>query len=173
MLRPIGLVGCAILAASALVAAPAAAQKFDTKDANFVKDAAQCSMLEFELAKLATTNASSEDVKQFSKRIIDDHAKVDQELVKLAGNKGVTLPKTLEDKKCKELCDKMSKLKGKDFDREYMRHVVDDHEKALAEFQTAAKSLTDPDLKAWVTKTLPTLTDHLRQAKEVQAKIAK
>jgi putative membrane protein len=171
MRRAVGLVGCAILAAFALVAAPAAAQKLDTKDANFVKDAAQCGMLEFELAKLAATNASSEDVKQFGKRIVDAHAKVNQELTTLASNKGVTLPKILEDKKCKEVCDKLSKLKGKDFDREYMRQTVEDHEKALTEFQTAAKSLSDPDLKAWVTKALPTLSDHLRQAKEIQAKI--
>jgi putative membrane protein len=171
MQRKVFLIGLALLAASAFLVGPAAAQKFDSKDADFVKHAAECTLLDVELSKLAAQNAASEDVKNFAKRMVDDHSKANKELTSLASTKGVKLSTTIEDKKCKELCDKMAKLKGKDFDREYMRHMVEDHEKDLAEFQQAAKSLTDADLKSWATKTLPTLQDHLRQAKEISAKV--
>jgi putative membrane protein len=174
MRQCIGLVVSAfVVVAVLLLISPAAAQKIDTKDADFVKEIAQGCILEVELGQYAMQNASSPEVKLFGKRVVDDHTKANKELMFLATQKGLKLATKLEDKKCQELCDKLSKLKGQDFDREYIRHMVEDHERDLAKFQTASKSLSDPDLKAWVVKILPTLTDHLKQAKEIQAKLEK
>jgi len=41
---------------------------------------------------------------------------------------------------------------------------VSDHEEAVALFQKEASSGTDPDLKAFAQKTLPTLQEHLKMA---------
>src|SRR5207248_3160534 len=127
---------------------------------------------EVKLGEYAMTAASSEAVKKFGKRMVDDHSKANKELKTLAADKGVTLPSTL-DKKCQEVYDKLAKIKGAEFDKEYMRHMVEDHEKDVAKFQTAAKSLQDPDLKAWALKTLPTLNEHLRMAKEIHGQVEK
>jgi predicted outer membrane protein len=40
----------------------------------------------------------------------------------------------------------------------------------LAEFQHVASQSTDPDIKAFASKTLPTLQDHLRQAEAAAKK---
>jgi len=104
--------------------------------------------------------------------MVDDHSKANQELKTLATNKGVTLPTAL-DKKCQEVYDKLTKLRGSEFDKEYMRHMVEDHEKDVAKFQSASKNLQDPDLKAWALKTLPTLNEHLRMAKDIHGQIEK
>ena len=37
----------------------------------------------------------------------------------------------------------------------------------MKEFQKATKKVKDADLNAWAAKTLPTLEQHLQQAKEV------
>ena len=52
-----------------------------------------------------------------------------------------------------------------------MADMVEDHEKDVAEFQKATQEVKDPELQAWVSKTLPTLQDHLRMAKETAGKL--
>jgi len=58
------------------------------------------------------------------------------------------------------------KLQGAAFDRAYMDAMVKDHETDVREFQTESKSGSDPEIKAWAAKTLPTLEEHLRVARE-------
>ena len=47
-----------------------------------------------------------------------------------------------------------------------MQHMLADHRKDVAAFKTESTSGKDPDVKAWATKTLPTLEDHLKVARE-------
>ena len=174
MKRSMVLAGGAVVAALALIVAPAAAQKqkLAGADADFIKEAAEGGMLEVKLGQYAMDNAGSEAVKKFAKRMVDDHGKASMELKTLAADKNVTLPTKL-DKKSQETYDKLAKLKGTEFDKEYMRHMVEDHEKDVAKFQSASKNLQDPDLKAWALKTLPTLNEHLRMAKDIHGQIEK
>jgi putative membrane protein len=44
---------------------------------------------------------------------------------------------------------------------------VKDHKKDVKEFEKAEKKAEDADLKAWITKTLPTLQEHLRMAENL------
>ena len=48
------------------------------------------------------------------------------------------------DRSAKREHDKLSKLSGADFDREYMKHMLDDHKKDVKDFQKEAKSGKDP-----------------------------
>src|SRR5947199_64243 len=75
------------------------------------------------------------------------------------------------DDDAKKTQDELSKKSGKDFDKSYINDMVKDHEKDVAEFQKKSTAAQDPDLKAWVSKTLPTLQDHLKMAKETAAKV--
>lgn len=72
----------------------------------------------------------------------------------------------------RKMLDKFAGYTGAKFDHEYMEHMVDDHEKDVKEFEDASKNAKDPDIKAFAAKTLPTLQEHLRMAKEAQ-KLAK
>jgi putative membrane protein len=103
--------------------------------------------------------------------MVTDHSKANDELKQLATTKGLTLPATLSAEHQKT-ADELAKKKGKDFDKAYMNDMVKDHEKDVAEFQKQSTSAQDPDLKAWATKTLPTLQDHLKQAKQVSSSLA-
>jgi putative membrane protein len=134
-------------------------------DQHFVMEAAKGGMAEVELGKLAADRASSEDVKKFGQRMVDDHGKANDELKKLAENKNLTLP-TAPDPKQKATVDRLSKLSGEAFDRAYMQEMLRDHRKDVSEFRTESKSGKDPDVKAWAAKTLPTLEEHLRLAQD-------
>jgi putative membrane protein len=144
--------------------------KLSSADKEFIMKAAEGGMSEVEFGQLAVGKANSADVKQFAQRMIDDHSKANDELKQLAQNKGVTLPATINDKDMKEK-DKLAKLSGADFDKTYMRAMVKDHEKDVAEFEHVSNSAKDADVKAWASATLPTLKDHLQMARDTASKI--
>jgi putative membrane protein len=146
------------------------ASTLDHDDQEFVNKAAQGGMAEVMLGQTASTKGTSPDVKNFGNRMVTDHGKANDELKQLAQTKGVTLPADVDDES-KQMSDKLSKLSGKDFDKEYISGMVEDHEKDVKEFEKASKDAKDPDLKAWAAKTLPTLQDHLKMAKEAKAKL--
>src|SRR4029453_16620859 len=148
----------------------AAASGLSAADQAFAKEAAIGSMAEVDLGHLAASKASSPDVKQFGQRMVDDHGKANEELKSWASQKSVNLPTEL-DAKHKAEHEKLEKLSGDAFDRAYMTSMVADHNKDVAEFQRQSKSAKDPDLRAWATKTLPTLQDHQKSAKEISAKV--
>jgi putative membrane protein len=150
-------------------ASSAGSSQLSSADQNFVKKAAAGGMAEVELGKLATEKASSDDVKKFGQRMVDDHSKANDQLKQLASQKGITLPSDL-DPKDKALKDRLSKLSGSEFDRAYMKNMVRDHTKDVAEFRKESTSAKDSDLKKFASQTLPTLEDHLKEAKSVAPK---
>jgi putative membrane protein len=137
-----------------------------TADSKFMDKAAQGGMAEVELGQLAQENGQSAEVKAFGKRMIDDHSKANDQLKQLAAQKGVSLPTSLDSKDLATK-DKLSKLKGADFDKAYMKDMVMDHKKDVAEFEHESKSAKDPDLKSWAGETLPTLQSHLQEAEKI------
>jgi putative membrane protein len=139
-------------------------------DRKFIEDAAKGGMAEVELGKLAQQKASNEQVKQFGERMVQDHSKAGDELKQVASSKGVTPPATL-DKASQHEMDKLQKLSGAQFDREYMDHMVKDHKKDIKDFQKEAKSGKDADVKNFASSTLPTLQDHLKMAQAAQAAV--
>ena len=145
--------------------APAAAASKQSADQKFVMEAAKGGMAEVELGKLAQEKAASEQVKNFGKRMVDDHGKANDELQTLAKNKNITLPTDLDPKE-KALKDRLSKLSGAAFDRAYMNAMVQDHRKDVNAFKAESTRGQDPDVKAFASKTLPTLEDHLKLAQQ-------
>lgn len=142
--------------------APASAQ-MASADRQFIMEAARGGMAEVELGQLATDKAQSDAVKQFAQRMVTDHGKANDELKSLAESKSIMLPTDL-DAKHKATKDRLSKLSGAQFDRAYMQDMVSDHQKDVSEFRKQSQSARDPELKAWATKTLPTLQEHLQMA---------
>jgi putative membrane protein len=139
-------------------------------DQEFVTKAAKSGMAEVQLATNVTQRAANADVKAFAQKMIEDHNKANQELTTIASSKGVTPPTDIDPDK-KALDEELSKLSGTDLDKRYMEEMVKDHTAAVADFEKAAQSLADPDLKAWAAKTLPTLHQHHTSAQEIAAKL--
>jgi putative membrane protein len=135
-------------------------------DKKFVKDAALGGMTEVELGKLAAEKGSSDAVKQFGQKMVDDHSKANEELKQVASNEKMDIPDSL-DSKHKSRIDKLSKLSGPDFDKAYLKDQVKDHQQDVSEFQSEAQGGTDPNVKQFAVKTLPVLQDHLSMVKDL------
>lgn len=139
-------------------------------DQHFMDKAAQGGMAEVKLGQLAKEHASNQAVKDFGQRMVDDHSKANDELKSLAGQKNVTLPAEI-DARDQATYDHLSKLNGAAFDRAYMRDMVADHRKDIADFQKEANSGHDADVKAWTAKTLPVLQTHLSLAESAEKQV--
>jgi len=141
-------------------------------DNPFVTKAANGGMAEVKLGTLATQKAANPDVKAFGQQMVDDHGKANDELKQLASSKGITLPTDIDAKEQAKY-DRLSKLSGAEFDRAYMKEMVSDHHTDVAEFRRESQRGSDPDVKAWAAKTLPTLEHHLQMAESTDAKVKK
>jgi putative membrane protein len=138
-------------------------------DTTFVQKAAQGGIAEVALGQLAAQKASSEDVKKFGQKMVDDHSKTNDELKQLAAQEHIDLPQqmTTKDKATKV---RLEKLSGARFDRVYMYNIVKDHEKDVAEFERESQMAKDPALKGFAQQTLPTLREHLLEAQKIAPK---
>jgi putative membrane protein len=136
-------------------------------DPQFAAKAAQGSYAEVELGRLAAQKGQSETVRAFGERMATDHAKTKQKLEKIAAQENISLPEDL-DKDAKQNYEKLSKLSGPAFDRAYARDMVKEHKKDVAEFQKEASAGKNETIRAFAADALPTLQDHLKQAREIK-----
>ena len=136
-------------------------------DKKFMEKAAAGGMAEVQLGQLAAQKAATDDVKKFGQRMVDDHSKANDQLKQIASRKGVDLPTQL-DRSAEHEMDKLSKLQGAAFDREYMKHMVADHKKDVSEFKSESRKARDGDVKQFASSTLPTLEEHLSLAQSAQ-----
>jgi|SRR5215467_10831333 len=165
------------LAVSAILGTSALAQTAGTRtakrltaDTMFIAKAAEGGMAEVELGRLAQQRGSNEAVKTFGKRMETDHTKINDDLKTIAESKNVTWPTALNARD-QATMDRLSNLSGAEFDRAYMADMVRDHRADVAEFRRQADHATDPDVKNFAAKYLPTLQDHLRMAEDTQKQL--
>jgi putative membrane protein len=144
------------------------ASSLGSDDTTFVDNAAKGGLAEVQMGRLAAKKASSPEVREFGNLMVHDHSKVNAALSSLAASKGVKLPDSKsigEDVSMAHL--KM--LSGKSFDEAYIKTMVDDHKEDIQAFQKAADGSSDPDVKHFASKTLPTLQSHLTKIEKIQS----
>jgi putative membrane protein len=125
----------------------------------FLRKAAEGGMAEVKFGKLAAEKASSEDVKAFGQKMVDDHTVLNSEMASIADSMGVRLPKTINKEDQAEY-DKLSGLSGSDFDTEYLTAMVKDHHQDLREFRMEVNDTQDPTLKETVERGEQVIREH-------------
>jgi putative membrane protein len=169
----IGSVGLALMLTSgALFAAETEGQRgqLTEKDFKFAKDAIRGGMEEVQLGELAKQNAASPAVREFGEGMVTDHQKANDQLKQIVQKRGALIPVSLSHHETSRL-EHLQKLSGADFDKAYISDMISDHKKDVREFEKATRNLSDPELKAFAEKTLPTLQEHLREAESLGAQI--
>lgn len=140
-------------------------------DQAFAKDAAAGGIAEVKLGQLAQDRGSNQMVKSFGERMVVEHSSANDKLKEAASKANVALPEEMSSKD-QALYSRLSKLNGAEFDREYAKAMVEDHTKDVSEFRKEAKSGKDPNIKMFAEQTLPTLEEHLNQAKEMERSVS-
>lgn len=141
-----------------------------TSDNSFVRKAAEANYAEIQLGKLAQDKGTNPAVKNFGQRMVTDHTKAYDELKPIASKDNITMPDRMNVKD-QALYDRLSKVSGTQFDREYMRNMVKDHESDVAEFQRESTKAKEQNVRTYASNTLPVLQEHLRLAEDANAKV--
>lgn len=125
---------------------------------HFLQKAGAAGAAELKLAQAAEAKASSDNVKEIAKTLAADHSAANAELAAIAKAKSITIsePPAKDHKKHEEILKKT----GEDFDAAFVAEMKECHKKDIALFETASKELKDPEVKAFVDKTLPVLKKH-------------
>lgn len=162
------LKGLALLAALGFTPITSNAETVSPAGKKFAKEAAIGGMMEVQGGQIAEKQGGTQAVKDFGAMMVKDHTAAGDELKAIAAKDDIKLPEKLTPSHQKHI-DELAALNGEAFDKAYVPMMVEDHEKDLAEFQAAAKSLKDPDLKAFAEKTSKVIEMHLAKIKEIQA----
>jgi putative membrane protein len=121
-------------------------------------------------------HATSDKVKEFASKMVDDHGKMDEDVMSLAKEASVDLtsaPKPADMKKGAHHAklDSLEKLTGAKADSEYMRMMVEDHTKDVKEVRDAtakAKKSGDDKLVKLLDDAGQKMEAHLADARDVQ-----
>lgn len=140
---------------------PSTAQNLTPAESRFVQEALESGRHEVELAQMALNRGTATDVKQFAQRLVNDHSAANAKLERMAGT-----PAQSERPKDSASAD-MAKMTGADFDKAWAKQMVEGHEKSIARFEDAQKIATNAELKTFIDSTLPTLREHLAQARSL------
>ena len=150
------------------------ADRADRSDSNFVETMIEGGHGEVALAKMAQQKTRNKQVKDFAAMLERDHTKAGQELTALATQAQVDMTKIDSDTDDqKDTRDRLSKLSGMEFDREYMTAMVDKHEKAVKNVKEKADDADNDHVKQWAAKAVPVLEKHLSEAKRIHEALEK
>jgi putative membrane protein len=134
---------------------------------SFATQAAVMGKAEVELAQLALDKSKNASVRAYAQRMVEDHTATNANLKKLASQENITLPSAL-DAQHQAVKQKLSGLRGDDFDRQYTKEMANGHDKAVALFQSAMQSPQMPqEFKEFAATALSTLEDHREQAQQL------
>jgi putative membrane protein len=154
---------------ASLLLLPLCASAAGGPDATFYKHAAEGGISEVQLGNLALQKSEDPAVKEFAAQMVKDHSVVNGNLRFVAASQNVTLPTKAS---VSEMATKakLEVLSGSTFDKSYIKAMVKDHEKDVAEFSKEVSSGQDAYAKAFAAATLPTLTAHLQKVRAIADK---
>lgn len=150
------------LVAGLIVSSPTFAQ--DKASQKFLKEAIEGNLAEVQMGQLAQKNGQSDGVRSFGQMLQKDHSDANHKATAAANQMGMS-PPTEPNSKQKAMYDKMSKLSGDIFDREFAKHMVADHNKDIKEYEKEAKK--NDAAGAYAKEALPTLHKHLDTAQSL------
>lgn len=143
-----------------------AATNASMSDKHFVSDALEGGMAEVQMGQLAEEKGSSNDVKKFGHKMVEDHTKLGDQMKQVAGQLGVSVPKSPSLMEQVEI-KKLRGLSGNDFDQEYIKAMVKDHQDDLNAFQKEADSGTSSLVKDAASQGAEVISGHLNMIKEI------
>jgi len=166
-----------MLAATAARPAFADEAELPGPDTQFLAKAIIGGRSEGGLSQLAASKASQAEVRQFAEHLVRDHtalndklmAEAQQHKIRPGGTYGT--PPLEPDEPARTAKQRLEGLSGSQFDKEYVRHMIQVHTQDIAQFQEEAKNGKDTRTRDLASAALPTLEDHLKQAREIGARI--
>jgi putative membrane protein len=161
---PIGLALFALTGALALSGLHAQTGKPSRAEDSFLKQAIQGDMAEVQMGQLAQQKGADQQVKQFGQMLASDHGENLDKAKSLAQKIGMTPPESVNAEQ-KATYNQLSKLSGQQFDKEFARHMVQDHRKDITKFEQESRK--SGEVAKFAQETVPVLKKHLQSAESL------
>lgn len=139
-------------------------------DQKFVVNAVGCTICETKLADIAIQRATNPEVKQLAQKLKVEHGQCLKQLMTLAATHKLAVVEGLE-KEHQATVDRLSKLEGKAFDQEYVKGVIERHEKGILSCDGQIKDGKSADITTFCKDAMPKIKEHLEAARKVQSEI--
>lgn len=136
-------------------------------DRQYLMKNAQGSVSDYANGEAAAQTGDSA-VRAYGVRLMEDHNRLNIEMLQLAGRRGLTLPLTISETD-KTKIDALTAHKGMDFDREFLREAIKTNTQDVTDAQKELAETTDSEVHIAVTDFLSTEQSHLAEAKQIQA----
>ena len=143
-------------------------QTLSEEDKKFLDYAAEDNQAEIQLCILAEKNAKTPALKAFARLMVNDHVGIESRLAALINSEKIEVPTGIG-KEGQETFSKLAKLKGDEFDREFVRGQIEDHGHDLERFGQERSSTKNEGVRQFASETIPILEQHHKLAQAVQA----
>jgi putative membrane protein len=138
-------------------------------DRDFMHNAARANNAELRASRLALARSPDPEARQFAQRMLDDHKRADSQLRQIAKAMGVQLPHDASVAQKAQLA-LLEAVDGEVFNQRYADEFgVKVHRQTIELFRKGAAQNQDAKLRAFASKLLPTLQEHLQMAQTLQA----
>ena len=143
-------------------------------DGDFARDVALKNMAEIELSRMALGKTTNRDIQSFAQMMIDDHSAAGDKLRSVVSGQSIDWPAHLDDKQ-RETADDLAKKQGDDFDRDYLKAMVEGHQDLTAKLESRldVQSLADWKTAAAGRTQSNSLPDPKTQMRDVAVRPAK
>jgi putative membrane protein len=137
-------------------------EKFDTKtgekEAQFVVNEVSSAFAEIRMAELAQQQSTDQEVKDVASMLKSEHSALLKNLQDYAASNAISIPTEATDKAQKRANDLANEKEG--FDKKWCAEVRDMHKQTIDDFEEASNYVSNPRLKEWVNKMLPSIRAH-------------
>lgn len=139
-----------------------------TKAQDFVMMAAMSDMFEIQTGQMAQKQSANAGVQQFGAHLVKDHSASTEQLTAIAnaGQLQAAIPAQL-DQRHQAIVDSLSDAKAEGFDAAFLQAQVQAHKEGIALFESYSQNGDNEQLKAFATKGLPVLKQHLAMAEKL------
>lgn len=150
--------------------------KLEDSDVQLVSHMHHVNQSEIDLGKLAAARGSA-SVRKYGQELMKDHSAADKELTAFAKKHGVakipayqpdTEAQQQEQKETKAKVAELKKLKGAEFDRQFLNMAENGHAEVIANLDSKMSGIKNPDLAAMLKDQRPVLQRHLDAARDLQ-----
>jgi putative membrane protein len=156
----------------AAVGAQDSTRKAAVSDGLFAQAAASGGLAEVAISELGVQKATNPELKKFSQQMIDEHTRMNQQLMTLAAQKQLPLPRQ-PDVRAQFCAQSLAGLSGEEFDHCYAKAQLMAHKDSVATFEAEAERGQDPQVRALASQALPRIKEHLKMLEPIAKKCIK
>jgi putative membrane protein len=133
-----------------------------------------------DLGLIGINRAENDDVRDFAGKIVEEHQESDRELMKKAQELNLEIAGTREARQIQQKMEQrhkkdiegLERVRGAQFDRQYMELVVQTHRQAVDQLRQQRQQVRNEDVQKAMDERLEKVQEHLVRAQELQREVA-